>query len=64
MDNFTQEDVNLAMSNINSLARESLNDIPAIVLFESLYGKGIIEKWGIRLVAANEVQMTPKLLAK
>lgn len=64
IDNYTQEDVNLALSNINSLARESLNDIPAIRLFEALYGKEIIEKWRIRLVPANEVQMTPKLLAK
>jgi IS30 family transposase len=64
LDKYTQEDVNLALSHINSLARESLNDRPAIELFEALYGKGIVEKWGIRLVPANEVQMTPRLLVK
>ena len=64
MDGYTQEDVNLAISNINSMARESLNDIPAIALFETLYGKGILEKLGVRPVAAKDVQLTPKLLAK
>jgi|BioPla2DNA2_1021312.scaffolds.fasta_scaffold25868_3 IS30 family transposase len=64
MDNFTQEDVSLALSHINSMARESLNDRPAVELFEAIYGKKIIEKWGIRLVPPNEVRMTPKLIAK
>ena len=64
MDSYTQEDINLALSHINSFARESLNDIPAIKLFEMLYGKDILEKLGIQLIAAKDIHLTPQVLAK
>lgn len=61
-DPFTQEDVDLAVSNVNSMARRSLNDIPAFTVFESLYGKGVLGRLGIRLVPPGEVNLTPGLL--
>jgi len=48
LDLFTQEDVDLMLSHVHSLARKSLNDVPAISLFDSLYGKDILQKLGIR----------------
>ena len=64
LDPFTQEDVNLALSHINSMARKSLNDKPAIDIFESIFGKGILDRLGIRLIPAGEVNLTPGLLKK
>ena len=63
-DQFEQEDVNLALSHVNSMARKSLNDIPAITVFETIYGRGILERLGITLVPATEVNLNPELLKK
>lgn len=64
LDNFTQDDINLVLSHVNSLARKSLNDVPAIRLFETIYGKGILEKLDIRLINKNEVHLLPDLINK
>jgi hypothetical protein len=41
-DNLTQQDIDLIVSHINSIARKSLNDEPAITLFEAIYGKTVL----------------------
>jgi len=64
LDLFTQEDVNLMLSHLNSFARKSLNDIPAITLFDTLYGKDILEKLSIKLILPNEVRLLPELINK
>ena len=64
LDPFTHEEVDLAVSNVNSMARRSLNDIPAFTVFESLYGKGVLGRLGIRLVPPGEVNLTPGLLGR
>ena len=64
LNQFTQDDINLALSHINSMARKSLNDIPAITLFETIYGGGILEKLDIRHVKKNEVYLLPDLIRK
>lgn len=61
---YTQQNVNLALSHINSFARKSLNDIPAITLFKTLYGEKILQKLEINLIRANEICLTPDLLKK
>jgi IS30 family transposase len=63
-DNFTQKDINLALSHLNSLARASLNDVPAIVLFDTIHGKEVLRILGITLVDKNAVYLTPMLLQK
>lgn len=63
-ENLTQNDINLALSHVNSIARKSLNDIPAITLFEILYGKGILDKLNIKLIAKNDVHLLPNLINK
>jgi hypothetical protein len=52
------------MSHLNSMCRASLNDIPAIRLFEEIYGKGILEKLGIRLIPAKDVKLMPELICQ
>ena len=64
MNQFSQEDVNLAVSHLNSFARASLNDVPAIVLFEQIYGKDILRKIGVELISPNDICLTPELLEK
>ena len=64
MNQFSQEDVNLAVSHLNSFARASLNDVPAIVLFEQIYGKDILKKIGVELISPNDICLTPELLEK
>lgn len=64
LDHYTQSDVNLALSHMNSFARASLNDIPAIRLFERIYGSEILIKLGIHLIEKKEVFLTPMLLKK
>ena len=58
----TQEKAAWAMSNLNSMCRASLNDIPSIKLFEEMYGRGILEKLEIRLVPAKDVKLVPELI--
>lgn len=64
LENFTQDDINLMLSHLNSYARKSLNDVPAISLFDTLYGKDILEKLGINLIVPNEVRLLPELINK
>ena len=52
------------LSHVNSLARKSLNDVPAITLFETIYGKDILGKLGITLIAPNAVCLLPDLINK
>lgn len=62
MDHVTPEKTALAMSHLNSKLREGLNDIQAIKLFETIYGEGILGKLGIRLIAPQDVNLTPALV--
>ncbi len=64
LENFTQDDINIVLSHVNSMARKSLNDIPAITLFETIYGKGILEKLGTKLISKNAVYLLPDLINK
>ena len=64
IDNFTQEDINIILSNVNSFARKSLNNIPAITLFETIYSKGIMDALNIKLINKNEVYLLPELIEK
>jgi len=62
MDHVTQEKAELAMSHLNSKLREGLNDIPAFKLFTTIYGEGILEKIGVRLIEPNNVVLKPSLV--
>lgn len=62
-DNFTQEDIDLAISHVNSLARENLNGKSASEVFSLLYGTAVLEKLNVKKIPANDVYLTPKLLS-
>lgn len=63
-ENFTQTDIKTMLSHLNSFARKSLNDVPAITLFETIYGKDILEKLDIKLISPNAVRLLPDLINK
>lgn len=63
-ENLTQDDIDLMLSHVNSLARKSLNDVPAITIFETIYGKDILKKLGITLISPNAVCLLPDLINK
>lgn len=63
-ENLAQDDIDLMLSHVNSLARKSLNDVPAITLFETIYGKDILKKLGITLISPNAVCLLPDLINK
>jgi len=61
-DNLTQPDIDLIMSHINSYSRAKLNDKSPFEVFSFLYGKGILEKLGLRKITSNEIILKPRLL--
>lgn len=61
-DELTQQNIDLAVSHINSIARKSLNDVPAITLFETIYGREVLRKLHLALIPAKEVNLTQDLL--
>ena len=60
----TQDDVNLAVSHLNSMLRKAYGNIPAIVRFEQIFGKDILPKLGIRLIQPVQVTLTPDIHKK
>jgi IS30 family transposase len=63
-DNLSQDDINLMMSHINSYSRTKLNDRSPFEMFSFLYGQGILEKLGLRIIPSNEIILKPHLLRK
>ena len=62
LDGLTQDDVNLVMSHVNSCPRKSLNDMTPFDLFETIYGKGILDRLGISRIPPDKVTLCPQLL--
>ena len=63
-DDLEQPDMARVMSHMNSFSRKSLNNIPSITLFETIYGKEVLNKLGVSLIAPQNVTLTPDLLLK
>lgn len=61
---YTQEDMNLMMSHINSYGRKRLNDISPYDMFTLLYGQGTAELLGIQKIPYDQINLTPNLLKK
>ena len=64
MNQFSQEQITTAVSHLNSFARVSLNDVPAISLFEQIYGSSVLKKLGVKLISPSDICLTPELLEK
>ena len=63
-DNLIQDDIDLIMSHINSYSRAKLNDKSPFEMFSFIYGQGILEKLGQRIIPSNEIILKPLLLRK
>ena len=63
-DELNQDNVSLMMSNINSYSRKKLNNQSSHQLFSFLNSEEILEKLNIKLIPANEINLTPLLLKK
>ena len=63
-DALEQSDMAQIMSHMGSFYRNSFNNVPAITLFETLYGKEVLNKLGVSLIEPQNVILTPDLLIK
>lgn len=64
MDSYTQKDINLMMSHIDSYAREKLNDKSPFLLFKILYGEKAIKAFSITCMDSDDINLSPSLLSK
>ncbi len=55
---YSQKDINLMMSHINSYSRKKLNDKTPIELFNFLYGSNISNQFEIVKIKPNKVTMS------
>lgn len=62
MDHYTQRDIALVMSHVNSYARKKLNDQSPYDAFSSRYGFKLIESLGILSINPNDIVLKPSLL--
>ncbi|MCQ2379916.1 MAG: IS30 family transposase [Victivallaceae bacterium] len=58
----TQEDINLAVSHINSYTRNKLDGVTPYDKFAAKHGTQILDKLGIKRIDAKHVMLSPKLL--
>lgn len=63
-DQYTQELINLMMSNINSYPRARLNDNNPYKVFEALFGKEILDFLNISFVEPDDIQLNKKLISE
>ncbi len=62
LNTYTQKDINLMMSHVNSYARRKLNNKTPVLLFETLYGKDITTYLSITHISSDEITLTKSLL--
>lgn len=59
---YSQEQVSLMMSHINSYLRKALGNKSPYETFEFQYGAGVLEKLGLRKIPSDEIILSPELL--
>lgn len=64
MNPFSQEDIDLMMSHINSYLRAELGGKSPYDMFEFLYGRNILDKLNLRRINPKDVILKPELLLK
>ena len=62
-DDFCQETINLIFSHVNSVKRKAFNGKSPYEIFTFTYGDIVAESLGIRMIPANKVVQSPKLLS-
>lgn len=61
---YTQGQINLMMSHINSYARPKLGNKSPYEVFAFQYGEEILKTFGLRRIPADEIILTPKVFEK
>ena len=64
LDSYTQKDINLMMSHINSYARPKLNDKTPFFVFTLLFSKEAAGYFGIEHIDLDKINLTQSLLSK
>lgn len=64
LDEYTQYDINIMMSHINSYGRKRLNDRSPYRVFKVMYGEEVIKRLGIEKIPRDEINLTPELLKR
>lgn len=59
---YTQEQINLMMSHINSYSRKKLGNKSPYEVFEFQYGREILDAFQLRKIPADEIILSPELL--
>ena len=63
-DNYTQEEINLMMSHINSSKRQSLGNLSPMTLAKMMLPKELLDCFGLIEIPSDEIILTPALLKK
>ena len=63
-DNYTQTDINLMMSHINSSKRQSLGNLSPMTLAKMMLPKELLDYFGLIEIPSDEIILTPALLKK
>lgn len=61
---YTQKDINIMMSHINSYARDKLNDKSPFLLFSCLYGEEVPNFFDITCIEPDDINLTKGLISK
>lgn len=59
---YTQKDITLMMSHINSYAREKLNNKPPLLLFKTLYGEEVADFFSIIRIESDDVNLSSSVI--
>ena len=59
---YTQEQINLMMSHINSYSRKKLGNKSPYEVFEFQYGRKILDAFHLQKIPADEIILSPELL--
>lgn len=59
---YTQEQISLMMSHINSYTRPNLGNKSPYDVFAFQYGQKILDVFGLKRIPADEIILTPKIL--
>ena len=58
---YTQEQISLMMSHINSYKRKTLGNKSPYEMFAFQYNEGILKQFGLRKIPSDEIILSPKL---
>ena len=59
---YSQEQIDLMMSHINSYARKSLGNKSPYEMFAFMYGEELLKLFNLKYIPSDEIVLTPALL--